>query len=55
MADTESWYNGGLACHFYPLRNSQAIRLHANVGYDSAMAQMLASVGIKVNLYLFKL
>jgi hypothetical protein len=55
VADTESWFNGGLACHFYPLRNSQAIRLHADVGYDSGMSQMLASVGIKVNLYLFKL
>ena len=55
VSENVSGFNGGFSFHYYPLRESQAIRLHAVVGYDTLASMLNASVGIKVNLSVFKI
>ncbi len=43
-------YFGGLGAHWFPLRNSQALRVHAVVAANSAYKQLSVNVGLTYNL-----
>jgi hypothetical protein len=42
-------WNTGLICHYYPLNDSDALRLHAYVNYDSVLKNLAFSVGLRYN------
>ncbi|MCR4860302.1 MAG: hypothetical protein K5910_06535, partial [Bacteroidales bacterium] len=46
----ENWWNAGVVAEFYPLRDSQDLRLHAVAGYDSLMQSVSLSFGVLYNL-----
>ncbi len=45
-----NWWNAGAIAHFYPLRDSQALRLHAFAEYDSLLGGFELCAGILYNL-----
>ena len=45
-----NWWNAGAVAHFYPLRDSQDLRLHAFVNYDSLVGNFGICAGILYNL-----
>ena len=47
---SENWWNLGAAVEFYPLRDSQDLRLHAVAAYDRAFSQLSFSFGLLYNL-----
>lgn len=49
-SDLTRW-NTGLLCHYYPLKDSDALRLHAYINYDNYCgdANLTFSVGIRYN------
>ena len=63
--DPINTFNGGLALHYYPLKDNQAIRIHAAGGFDNAWwitdsfaepeSLLVFSVGVTVNLTLLSL
>lgn len=47
-----SYWKLGSVLEFYPIQDSDALRLHAFVSYDSLMASTTFSIGARYNLYL---
>ena len=45
-----NWWNAGAIAHFYPIRDSQALRLHAFSAYDSLLGGFQLCAGILYNL-----
>ena len=45
-----SWWNAGAIAEFFPLRDSDALRLHAYVAYDSLLEAFSFNVGARYDL-----
>ena len=43
-------WNAGAILHFFPLRDSQALRLHLLASYDPSFSQFMIAAGIRYNL-----
>ena len=48
---TQRWW-GGLACHWFPLRNNRDLRIHTVTAYDNAFATVSFTVGVLYNLHI---
>ena len=44
------WWNAGAIAEFFPLKDSDALRVHAYVAYDSLYNAFLLKVGARYNL-----
>ena len=51
-SETGNWWNLGTVFQFYPLADSQDLRLHAIAGYDSLLEDITFSFGVLYNLRL---
>lgn len=48
--EVNPWWNAGAIAEFFPLKESDALRLHANVAYDSCFGNFSFMVGARYNL-----
>ena len=46
----ENWWNAGAIAEFFPLRDSDALRLHAFVEYDNLLDAFSLNVGARYRL-----
>jgi len=46
----DPWWNAGAIAEFFPLKESDALRLHGYVAYDSLEEAFLLKVGVRYNL-----
>ena len=47
---TNNWWNAGAIAEFFPLSDSDALRLHAYVAYDAGVEAFFFKVGLRYNL-----
>ena len=48
--EVNPWWNAGAIAEFFPLKDSDALRVHAYVAYDSLYNAFLLKVGARYNL-----
>ena len=48
--ENTNWWNAGAIAEFFPIRDSEALRLHAYVAYDNLLGAFSFNVGARYNL-----